>query len=239
MAALLHPTVVGLGVSASQAAGVAALCRSVDGSAPAALTDGLRTALLVGDVETLADGGHWGAPYFAWIETLGADEQQLAALVERAWRRDFFYSFGAAASAGLPLAALVTAHVARLRPGLSDERLQDIELALHEAVSNALVHGNLGVGSMRSLSIGALDEYSRSMSRSLSDPVLAERRVEVAGSVNGEQVDIDVVDEGDGYDAPPAKGQSACGRGLDLISAVAEKCEVADGGRTLRMRFRL
>lgn len=239
MTVLPHPTVLGLGASAAQVTGVVALCRSVDRSEVEPLSDGPRTALLVSDVEALADGHYWRAPYFAWIETLGADEQRLAGLVERAGRRDFYYSFGASASASLPLAGLVAAHVARLRPGLSDEHLQDIELALHEAISNALVHGNLGVGSMRSLSIDALDEYSRSMTRSLSDPVLAGRRVEVAGSIDGERIDIDVTDEGDGYDAPAAKTQGACGRGLDLIAAVAEKCEITDGGRKLSMRFRL
>jgi hypothetical protein len=239
MAAPLQPTILGLGVSAAQAAGVAGLCRWSEGSAASPLSGGSRAVLLVSDIEVLAGGDYWRAPYFAWIETLGADERRLAALADRAGRRDFYYSFGASSSTTFPLAGVVAAHVGRLRPGLSEEHLQDIELALHEAISNALVHGNLGVGSMRSLSIEALDEYSRSMSRSLSDPVLANRRVEVAGSIDGGLVDIDVTDEGDGYEAPPVKTQSACGRGLDLIAAVAEKCEVADGGRKLSMRFRL
>lgn len=200
--------------------------------------DDARVALL-GDAAALAHEANWAAPVFAWIETLNSNATELAAAARRALDWDFFCSFGALASADLPLAGRIAGLVLRRHPQISHDLLFDIELALHEAVSNALVHGNLGVGSMQELSMSALDEYSRLMERGLSDPGLTSRRVEVAGRFDDHGFSVEVTDEGAGYDASNVKNQGACGRGLELIAAVAQSCDVLDGGRRLSMRFQL
>lgn len=199
---------------------------------------GARVALL-GDAAALAQEDNWGPPAFAWIEMLDSGAADLAAVVNRARAWDFFCSFGVQASADLPLAGRIAGLIARRRPDVGHDLLFDIELALHEAVSNALVHGNLGICSMRELSIDALDQYSRQMEQGFSDPGLARRRVEVAGSFDDDGFCVEVTDEGAGYDAADVKGQGACGRGLELIAAVAQSCSTHDGGRRLSMRFKL
>lgn len=195
--------------------------------------------VMLGDAAALAEEECWTPPAFAWIEMLDSGAAELASVVDRARRWDFFCSFGAQASADLPLAGRIVGLVARRRPDVGHDSLFDIELALHEAVSNALVHGNLGVCSMQELSIGALDEYSRRMEQGFSDPGLARRRVEVAGAFDDDGFCVEVTDEGAGYDAADVKSQGASGRGLELIAAVAQSCSTHDGGRRLSMRFKL
>lgn len=220
------------------AATAAAGCFGCVADAGVGAPPGTRVALL-GDCATLAQEENWAPPAFAWIEMMDSSPEELAAVVTRAQSWDFFCSFGAQASADLPLAGRIAGLVARRRPDVLHDLLFDIELALHEAVSNALVHGNLGVCSMRELSITALDEYSRRMEQGFSDPGLARRRVEVAGLFGADGFDVDVSDEGAGYDAADVFDQGACGRGLELIAAVAQTCSTHDGGRRLRMRFKL
>ena len=200
--------------------------------------NGARVAVL-GDAATLAQEAYWAPPTFAWIEMLDSDAEELAAVARRAAPWDFFCSFGVLASADLPLAGRIAGLVARRHPNVDHDALFDIELALHEAISNALVHGNLGVGSMRELSMSALDEYSRRMEEGLSDPGLTRRRVEVAGRFDPEGFSVEVTDEGAGYDVGDVKLQGACGRGLELIAAVAHNFTALDGGRRLNMRFQL
>lgn len=194
---------------------------------------------LLGDAAALAREENWAAPVFAWIEMLDSGAAELAAVVNRAQAWDFFCSFGVQASAALPLAGLLAGLIGRRRPDVGHDQLLDIELALHEAMSNALVHGNLGICSMRELSIDALDEYSRRMEQGFADPGLARRRVEVAGSFDDDGFCVEVSDEGAGYDVAGVKGQGASGRGLELIAAVAQSCSTHDGGRRLSMRFKL
>lgn len=238
MGVLAQPMLAGFGVDEKVMAAVAALS--------GALQDprGLRrrqmaspTIALVGAVEQLDDPSSWLPPIFALIEIADADADQLAGIVRRASGYDFFYSFGAASSSSLPLAGCIARFIGERVGSFGEERLQDIELALHEAVSNALVHGNLGVGSISGLSIDALDDYSHAMQSSLADPLRARRRVEVRGKISADAVSIDVLDEGPGYAAGVAKDPSACGRGLELIAALTRDLQILDGGRRLSMRF--
>lgn len=239
----LFPCLAGRGVPPLRLAALgeaAGLALASAGGAPVGGAGGVDSSavLVVDGVTALADDDCWRAPYRGWIEAGPAEDGVLVAAVRRAAHYDLFCSMVTASSADFPLAGRMVAAIA-CRRTVSEELGQDMELALHEAVSNALVHGNLGVASMRDLSIAALDSYSQCICDSLANPELARRRLEVTAAFDGEGVVIDVIDEGAGYEAPKQGAHGACGRGLDLISGIADHCEVCDGGRRISMRFRL
>ncbi|MBP2228203.1 anti-sigma regulatory factor (Ser/Thr protein kinase) [Azospirillum agricola] len=192
------------------------------------------------------DDAFWERPFAAWIEPeepgAAAPVTTLAAplptLVARAGASDLYINLTTATANDLHLAGRVlTALTARraLPDGLRD----DLELALHEAISNALVHGNLQVSGMKELSTAELERFSRDLVERLADPALAHRRVEVAVLVEGDAIVVEVADEGPGFVPAPQAGQGASGRGLDLIATIAETMELKDGGRRIRMRFPL
>lgn len=191
----------------------------------------------------------WARPFAAWIEPDGGEEPPptrspspltapLPVLVERAGAADLYINLTTATANELHLAGRVLTALADRHP-LPDERRDDLELALHEAISNALVHGNLQVDGMKELSTGELERFSHELMLRLADPALAQRRVEVAVLLEAGTAVIDVADEGAGFIPVPQDGRGASGRGLDLIATIAESVELCDGGRRIRMRFPL
>ncbi len=202
----------------------------------------------------------WLPPVAAWIEPAagpgtdtGTDEgaaalaPRLALLLAEASSADLYVNLTTATAHGLQLGARLLAALAARHP-LARDRRNDIELALHEAVSNALVHGNLGVAGMKELSAVELERFSRDLRDRLGDPVLAARRVVILvrteSAEDGRTVAaVEIADEGAGFVPAPRGGcpgsGGASGRGLDLIGTIAEKMEIVDGGRRIRLRFRL
>jgi sigma-B regulation protein RsbU (phosphoserine phosphatase) len=112
---------------------------------------------------------------------------------------------------------------------------------LSEAITNAMIHGGLGVKSALRDTPEGLDEYARAIQEGLSDPARATKRVEVTVvPLPGDDVQITVYDRGEGFDfaamlkretVPGAKH----GRGLAVIRKVAKSVDSRDGGRTLVM----
>lgn len=142
---------------------------------------------------------------------------------------------------GIPLALLFARAVVQ-RAGIDDEdKAADIELILQEAVSNALVHGNLGVDSIARGSAEGLRHLADTISHRLSIPAYALRRVHLAAMVAPIGIEILVGDEGAGFDpaavCPPANGCS--GRGIDLLHRLSQGVDYLDGGRTVKIRIAL
>ena len=218
---------------------------------PAPADAGSRTAVL------LSDGGScapdlWLRPFAAWIEVGPLSDGELEAVLAAAAAADLFASFTTASANRLHLAGRIVAAVAERRD-LSDAQRDDMELALHEAISNAVVHGNLQVEGMKGLSVAALDRFSAELATRMADPAYAGRRVVVQSWLEPLATVVEVADEGTGYpsgrsparpaDRPPGGragngGSNASGRGLDLIAAIAQSYELLDDGRRIRMRFR-
>ncbi|WP_051340723.1 ATP-binding protein [Azospirillum halopraeferens] len=213
-----------------------------DAAAPADGTADPRAALLVqGEGAGAVD--LWQRPVAAWVEVGPLTDDALAQAVSAASAADLFASFTTASANRLHLAGRLVAAIAERRP-LSDAQRDDLELALHEAISNALVHGNLQVEGMKGLSVAALDRFSAELASRMADPAYAGRRIVVRAWLEPRACVVEVADEGTGF-APRAPagtgtaGGGASGRGLDLISAIAEGYELLDDGRRIRMRFRL
>lgn len=180
----------------------------------------------------------WHQRTRGWIE-VGEDEAQI--LVHRVLRALDFAVYAAVSSRSVEDISLVPGVCTALsvRVKLDSERLQDIELALHEAVSNAVVHGNLAVSSFDELSVSAMERFAVEMAGRLEDPALGTRLVEVACDCHDGLLVVEVADQGQGFDAHREAGNMASGRGLLLIDALSDGYQLLDGGRRIRMRFKL
>jgi anti-sigma regulatory factor (Ser/Thr protein kinase) len=119
----------------------------------------------------------------------------------------------------------------------------DIELALAEGVANAIIHGNLGIGSKMRNDLQGFAVFQATLQQRLNDPALIRRRVEITAiPVDDHQLEVCITDQGDGYDCVRQLGMSAeteakSGRGLGLIRQLANGIEVQEDGRRLRMLF--
>ena len=116
------------------------------------------------------------------------------------------------------------------------------ELALHEILVNAAVHGNLEVDSGTAAAWRDLSFRHQRIEAALMDPVRAARLVTVALGWDEEHVIAAVIDQGHGYDPstivsmPPDGVRRGCGRGLEIARAAA-RVEVLMGGRCTRLTF--
>jgi len=239
-----HPVAAlhGLGVPPERVRRLAAALKvGVGASGGNATEDGGRVAVLLGDAEAAADPALWARPFAAWIEAAPLDDDAVAAQVARAGRADLHACLTTATANQLHLAGRIV-HAVDCRRPLSDAQRDDIELVLHEAISNAVVHGNLQVEGMKGLSVDALDRFSSALAARMADPAYAARRVEVSCWLRPEgELLVEVADEGSGF-VPHSRGggtPDASGRGLDLIAAIAEQVELLDEGRRIRIRFAL
>lgn len=197
-----------------------------------------RVIVVLDDGTNLDDAQVWQIPNAAWIEVRGLSDPALERSVRRAGSADVFASFTTGTANRLHLASLVLDVLAARRPIPGAQR-DDIELALHEAVSNAVVHGNLQVASMQDVSMASLERFSADMAQRMADPSFANRRIEVAAWAEATGVTIEVADEGEGFVPPDRRDDGPSGRGLSLIESIAESCELLDNGRRIRMRFAL
>lgn len=222
-------------------------------------------ALLLTDGSAAEEESLWLPPIAAWVEPAAGDEdgRGVAALLAEASGTDLYVNLTTATAHDLQLGGRLLAAIGARHP-LSGHRRDDIELALHEAVSNALVHGNLGVSGMKELSAQELERFSRDLGDGLADPVLAARRIAIAVRIDPPQTTpagrgpgpaeglpedapengralatVEITDQGAGFVPRRPERAGASGRGLDLIGSIADGLEIEDGGRRIRLRFRL
>jgi anti-sigma regulatory factor (Ser/Thr protein kinase) len=124
-----------------------------------------------------------------------------------------------------------------------------ISLALHEALTNAVVHGNLEVSSeLKELLDGAA--FARMLAERASDPRYASREVEILFEYNSQTAQWTMTDEGRGFDADEvlhrieqstsASAESiesllASGRGIQLMRSIMSDIRFDLGGRRVIM----
>lgn len=122
-------------------------------------------------------------------------------------------------------------------------READLRLALQEAVGNAVMHGNLEVGSALRAVGDDLMAYVARMTERAADPVHAGRSVTMTAQWDEVAVILSVEDEGPGFDplALPTTvdATAVSGRGLGQIRSVCRRLTHERGGRRITMRFEL
>lgn len=180
----------------------------------------------------------WSPPSSAWIEA--DDVERVRRALIRSVRFDLFLSVSAGTAYSLEAAPRLVRAV-MIRHPVSDRVREDVELAMQEAVSNAVVRGSLGATGPRSTSFDDFISHIRTVEERLADPKFSSRRVEVGLRLSDGRLSIEVSDEGDGYD-PEHMSRAAdpslpSGRGLGLIDRVARSVTIADGGRRLGMEL--
>ena len=177
-------------------------------------------------------------PYSGFIE-IGADgvTDVGPACLEAVEKGGLCLSLTVAGAWACCASALLSSAVSRRMGGNRD--WESIDLCLSEAITNAIVHGGLGVESLLRETPDGLSEYAQLIQERLSDPALAGKRVEVTViPLPDGTLQITVYDRGAGFDfaavlkrEPPPGAKH--GRGLALINKVARTVESRDGGRTL------
>jgi anti-sigma regulatory factor (Ser/Thr protein kinase) len=119
----------------------------------------------------------------------------------------------------------------------------DLRLALQEAVSNAVMHGNLCLDGRLRASREGLAAFTRSMQRRLADPRYARRPVTIAADWNQTHLVIRVEDRGRGFTPPavslPVAAKACSGRGIGQIRALCQRVSFTHQGRRISMRFPL
>lgn len=143
--------------------------------------------------------------------------------------------------------SLVPYLIARLQEdlvqmGLCDENeFMPVATALDEALTNAMVHGNLEVSSeLRGVADGS--HYADLIRSRRQEPPYCDRRVRVRVEADREQATFVVKDEGPGFDpqlvpdpADPANLEKVSGRGLLLIAAFMDEVSHNEKGNEITM----
>ena len=133
------------------------------------------------------------------------------------------------------IAALISGHWSD-----SAARTRKVLMALQEALSNAVLHGNLGLSS-RLRDNGSDEFFKLAQIRRLRSP-WSERTVSVGVRVSSAIAEIVVSDQGAGFD--PAAVRSCVegsgiykmsGRGIALMDALMDNVIFSDGGRTVTL----
>jgi len=124
--------------------------------------------------------------------------------------------------------------------------LDVIAMAFHEALVNSLEHGNLELESHLKADLFAKeDPYILLRNQRMADPEFAGRLIEVRLAMDTERFELEISDEGRGFDASrmlPMSGDSDmaphCGRGLPLIMLVMDEVHFNDKGNQIRLVLR-
>lgn len=148
----------------------------------------------------------------------------------------------------LDVASLVRHLTDRLIPMgfASPANIDVIAMAIHEALANALEHGNLELdSSLKGDLFVAEDPYTKLREARMADPRFAERLIEVRLALDTERFELEISDEGPGFDTsrltlPPPGSDLAphFGRGLPLIQLVMDEVHFNEKGNQVRMVLR-
>ncbi len=111
-------------------------------------------------------------------------------------------------------------------------------VALHEAITNAIVHGNLGVSS--ELKEQGNSVFAQALAQRASDPALANRAVDIVVDFNGDVCRWVITDQGSGFDVERVLARClsddpevllASGRGILMMKSFLDDVRFDLGGR--------
>ena len=117
-------------------------------------------------------------------------------------------------------------------------RADKLMIALHEALSNSLLHGNLELSS--ELKEQGDSHFAEALARRAKDPFLASRQVDIVGQFDGEVSHWIITDRGNGFDVDAVLARClsddpdlllASGRGLLLMKSFLDDVRFEMGGR--------
>lgn len=207
---------------------------------------GAAAAVLLAQADRDILRGAFGLDRFLMVELTEREEGTGA--IDADWlgappvERGFYLSLTTGTAYGLQCAVLVCDELTR-RGVLTPERRGNVELCLHEAVANAIVHGNLGIPSATKEQPEGYRLFSRLLRERLGDGAVRQRRIDIFARWSADSLSIAVVDQGNGFDAAalPEDTESGAhsGRGFVFMRALARRIRVTDGGRCTLLQFDL
>ncbi|WP_207457181.1 ATP-binding protein [Azospirillum sp. SYSU D00513] len=154
----------------------------------------------------------------------------------------FYLSLTTATAYGLQCAVLVCDALAR-RGVLTDERRPAVELCLHEAIANAILHGNMGIPSAPKEKPEGHRLFSQLIQDRLGDGAVRGRRLDLFVRWEDGTLSIAVLDQGGGFDSSAlpetARRGARSGRGFLFMRSLARAVTVTDGGRCTLLQFDL
>jgi anti-sigma regulatory factor (Ser/Thr protein kinase) len=124
-------------------------------------------------------------------------------------------------------------------------RANRLTVALHEALTNSVIHGNLGVSS--ELKLVSDQAFAEAVAVRCADPAFASRVVDVQASYDGRSSRWVLTDQGDGFDVARALYRveheapdplQPSGRGLFLMRAFVDEMRYDDHGRRLTLAMK-
>lgn len=135
-------------------------------------------------------------------------------------------------------------HLQNKMPKWSEPDRLQIGMALDEALVNAMHHGNLEVDSeLRECTDDDEDLYYEKVRERQSQAPFSERRVQVKASFSNDSIDVQITDEGPGFDPDqiddPRSAENltkVSGRGLFLIRTFMDTVIHNDVGNEITMR---
>jgi len=118
-----------------------------------------------------------------------------------------------------------------------------VELALEEAITNAIVHGNLEIRS--SLKEDSFDEFDRQIKDRCKRSPYSDRKVRISYNYGDGKAKFTISDEGNGFDWRNfiKKGEAdqleLHGRGIIIMRTFANSLEFTDKGDTVMLTFEI
>jgi anti-sigma regulatory factor (Ser/Thr protein kinase) len=122
----------------------------------------------------------------------------------------------------------------------TEPRVAKLTVALHEALTNAVIHGNLGISS--TLKEDGNHAFAEALAQRSADASLARRRVDVQMDYDGQRCRWVITDQGDGFDVDKVLARVlsddpevllASGRGILLMKSFLDEVNYELGGRRL------
>lgn len=128
------------------------------------------------------------------------------------------------------------------RRHFSDFRMASIHLALHEALVNGLIHGNLNLSSLKRQNLTEYQEYGKTVQKRLTKPAFARKAISITAKWTRPKMKITIRDEGMGYSLSEILKQSPTvqsksGRGLRIIASAADSCTIDNYGKEISLSF--
>lgn len=131
----------------------------------------------------------------------------------------------------------------RRGPRLSEEHRVILRQAMQEALANAVLHGNLGLRNLQSVSVESYADYLGLIQERLGARHYAGRPVVIAARWRDRHLTIAVEDSGRGFDLArsmkPVPATARGGRGLAIIHGLADRVRLFNEGRRIEMDFAL
>lgn len=199
----------------------------------------VRNVLLLA-TRAIADPGEWLVrPVHAYVELIEGEPELGAETLEIILSSRLCFSLATSTAFSHDSAALFCEALVA-RGILTPMRRSDVELSLHETISNAVVHGNLAIESNTKGDVANFTKFAQALQESMKAPE-ARLRVDIAATWDHEFLDITVIDKGKGYDASKLPKDvdpfAPAGRGLAIIRSLALSMNVTHGGRITTLRF--